>query len=464
MTDSLAKPDEITIESSDARQRDLTQGSIAGHMARLSGFMMLGLVSFTVASVIETIYIGQLGTYELAAVSFTFPVVFSLQGVSMGLGIGASSVVARMIGLGDMGKVRRLMTHCLVLITVLSLAFGFCGWLVLEQVFVLLGADDVILPLVLSYMSVWLLALPVFTMAFVGTTLMRATGDAKTPGYLSTIGSVMQVVIAPFFIFGIGPFPDMGLDGAAVGFVIARYLNFFMFAYCFVVRDKMLEFNMTGFVDSCRQITHVGLPAVASNMIMPVSMSVVTRLLASHGPVVVAGYGVASRIETSMAMLVWAVSMSVAPLVGQNWGAGEIRRVRRALRMTAVFILLWGLFSYGVFFVFGELLVSLINDDPEVITAAYHYLLIAPAALGFMGVMSIATSSFNALGKPMPPLLMSILQMIVLGIPAALLGNYLFGYMGIFGGQVLVTVVLAVVAWVWLRRTVAAGIPSFRRG
>ncbi len=458
MSETAVKSAEARTPRASAQDRDLTQGPIVRHMVRLTGFMMLGFVSYTAASLIETVYIGMLGTSELAAISFTFPVVFTLQGVSMGLSIGASSVVARTIGMGDMQKVKRLVTHCLLLVTVLSLVFGVVSYFILEPVFDLLGASDVVLPLVVDYMSIWLLGLPVFTMSFVGTTLMRASGDAVTPGYLTTIGSVLHVAIAPFFIFGIGSCPEMGLAGAAVSFVIARHISFLMFVYCFVVRDRMLQFDLTGFSTSCREIMHVGLPAVASNLIMPVSMSVITRLLAGHGTVVVAGFGVASRIESTLVMLIFAVAMSISPLVGQNWGAALYDRVREAMKISNYFVLVWGALSYLLLVLFGSFFVGLINDDPEVIETANSYLIIAPLSVGFMGVMSIATHTFNALGKPMPPLVLSVLSMIVVSIPLALLGDYLWGYVGIYISGVVTTVSLSGVAYVWINRTVDTGI------
>ena len=436
--------------------RDLTQGDVSAHLTRLTGFMMLSMMSFMVASLVETLYIGWVGTNELAAISFTFPVIYTLQGVSMGLGIGASSVVARSVGLGDHVRVRRVVTHVIVLGTTISLVMAFGTSFFLYDIFSLLGAEGVVLDLVVDYMWIWLIGLPVFTMTFVGTTLMRATGDAKTPGYLSALGSILHMAIAPFCIFGYGPIPAMGLEGAAISFIVARQLAFILFIYCFIFRDRMMGISMNGFFDSCRDILHVGLPAVASNMIMPFGMSVVTRLLAGHGVIVVAGYGVASRVESLLVMVIWAVGMSIAPLVGQNWGASAFNRVRTAMRLGGIFVLAWGGLCYATFYLLGEQMISLINDDPEVIHQAYTYLVIGTLAVGFMGLMNIATNSFNALGKPMPPLILSALQMVVLNIPIILIGDYIWGYRGIYAGGVLTSVVLSIVAWIWLHRTIDA--------
>ncbi|XOV89009.1 MAG: MATE family efflux transporter [Pseudomonadota bacterium] len=437
--------------------RDFTEGEVHGHLVRLTGFMLMGFVSVMGANLMETVYLGRVGTNELAGLGFTFPLVMMLQGITMGLSIGASSVVARSIGLGDWDRARRLITHCFLLVILIISLVAVLVFLLLGPFFSLLGANDEILPLSVHYMQIWLVGLPFFTIAMVGSTLMRATGDAVTPGYLMTIGSGLQILIGPVFIFGLLGMEQMGLAGAAVAFVLARFVSFLMYAW-FVFKDRLLAPSLTGFGTSCRDILHVGLPAMASNLISPVSMTIITRLLAGHGAVVVAGFSVASRIEAMVVMIIFALSMSVAPFIGQNWGAGLFDRVRLALRLGNLFAIGWGAFAYLVLFFAGRFLVSLINDDPAVVEAAGWYLVVAPLGIGFMGIMANCTSTFNALGKPMPPLVLSILQMLVIGVPAALLGDYLFGYIGIFAGTVITVSLLGTLSWFWLNREIETGI------
>lgn len=434
--------------------RDLTQGPVHLHLIRLTGFMMLGFISFMTASLIETVFIGALGSNQLAAISFTFPLVMLLQGVSMGLGIGASSVVARAAGSGDRDAVRRLITHSLVIVVALALVFTVVTFIAVRPFFAMLGAGPEVLPLTVEYTQIWLLGLPFFTIAFIGSTLMRAAGDAATPGYLMAAGSALQVMFQPFFIFGLGGAPEMGLNGAAVGFVLARIVSFGLYVYFMGFRDRLLIPSLHGIARSCREILHVGLPAVASNLIGPVSMSVITRLLAGHGAVVVAGYGVATRVESMVTMVVWALSMSVAPFVGQNWGAGHHERVKRALALANAFSLAWGAFAFVVLLFTAKLLVSLINDDPGVVEAASIYLVIVPWSIGFMGIIATSTQSFNAFGKPIPPLIMSILQMLVIYIPLALLGDHLWGYVGIYVAFAATSVIVGSLGYFWIRRTV----------
>ena len=436
-------------------KRDFTTGPVSTHLVRLTGFMMIGLISVMGANLIEAVYIGRVSANALAALSFTFPLIMLFQGISMGLAVGASSVVARTLGAGDREKGKLLITHCLFLVTILVFVACIVAYHYVDLFFLLLGADETVLPMAVDYIHIWIFGLPFFTIAMVGSTLMRAAGDAVTPGYLMTVGSILHILISPLFIFGMFGAPEMGLSGAALGFVLARSVSFIMYTYVIWIKDKLLIFETAGFISSCKAILHVGLPAMASNMIQPLSMSIITRLLAGHGSVVVAGFGVASRIESVAVIVIISQSMSIAPFIGQNWGAKIYERVTRGMNLANGLAIVWGVFAYAVLFFMAQPIISLISEDKGVVDAAVTYLLIVPISIGFMGILMNSSSCFNALGLPMPPLILTFLQMIVIQIPLALLGNHLWGYTGIFAAAAATISLLGVIAWFWLRRELA---------
>lgn len=422
--------------------------------------MFLGMSATIIASLFETIYIGIVGTAELAAVSFTFPVVMLATGLAMGLGTGASSIIARTMGAGDRDKVKRLASHCLILVIMVILTMAILGRMYSEPIFKLLGAQPHILPLIVEYMDVWFLGLTLYVTSIVGTFLIRATGSVIMPGLIPGIGATLQVIIAPFLIFGIGPAPELGLVGAAWAFVIARTISFSVTLFVITVREKLITLSLDGLITSWQQILHVGLPATATSLIAPVSMGIITRLLASHGPEVVAGFGVGSRVDALVTMIVITVSMTTGPFIGQNWGAGKYDRVNHALSLTYRFSILWGIFAFIFMLLAGEYLVSLINDDPKVVETATYFLIIIPLSIGFMGIMAIASTCFNALGKPMPPLILSFGRMFVIYIPLALLGDYLWGYVGIFVATSGTTILMGIIAWYWNKVTIDREIRS----
>ena len=431
-----------------------TEGSVVGHLVRLTGFMVMGMLSMNIAQLAEAVYLGIVGTRELAAVAFSMPITWGLMGLVRGLQIGASSVIARSMGSGDRSTVARLATHCELLVLIIAAVFMLLLGTYAEPLFMLLGADDDVRPLATAYTHIWLVGLIPFTLSMVGSGLLPDTGRVASPGVIQATGSVLQMAFGPFLIFGWLGFPALGVEGAAWSYVAARSITFFATFYYLVIRDRLIILSLDNVWQSWRDILHVGLPAMAASLIMPVSMLVITRLLAEYGAGVVAGYGVAGRVDHMLTMIIMSLASSIAPFVGQNWGAKRYDRVHQALRIAYGFSLAWGLLSFVLMALLGGPIVALINQDPAVVEPASLYLLIVPFSIAFMGLMQVSSSTFNALGKPVPPLVISTLRTVVIYIPLAIVGSWLFGYVGIFWATSGTSVVLGIVAWAWCRRTV----------
>ena len=404
--------------------------------------MVMGLVTVMAANLIETIYVSLLGTDELAALGFTFPLVMLLQSMTMGLGVGASSVVARKIGADQRVRATYLISHSLLITVIFVVIVSLLVSSTLSQIFDLLGAEKNIKSMALEFMEVWFYGLPFFAVAMVGTSLMRAAGDVATPGYLMAVGSFLQVLFGPALIFGFSEWDGFGLKGAAIAFIVARTTTF-LFVIYFLNKNKLLVSSLDDFWLSSREVFHVGLPAIASNLIGPLSMTFITRLVAGYGSAAVAGFSLASRIETMLAMVVWAISMSVGPFVGQNWGARKFERVWKAVALANIYAVSWGALSYVLLFLTSPLVINAVTDELAVADAALTYLLIVPIGMGLMGISANASNSFNALGQPVPPLVMSVIQMLVLTIPLAIVGNFFLGFPGIFIGGVFAMLISA---------------------
>jgi putative MATE family efflux protein len=444
---------------------DLTTGSVSRHLLHLTIPMFLGISSMMLASMVDTIYIGWIGTRELAAVSFSFPVVMGLSSVSMGLGIGATSSMARTLGRGDRAGSLLVGTHTLVLVAMLVLVLAALGLLTRTSFFAWLGADADTLPLVDAYMCIWLIGLPLFALPMVAMSMLRALGDARTSGTLMVAGALLQVVIAPVLIFGVPHvFDGIGFLGSAWAFVISRGITFVLTAFVLAERGLLRPpGKFATMLASWREVLRIGVPSTLSQMIGPVSMAVVIGLLAPHGHAVVAGFGVAQRIESLALMVLMALGSSISPFVGQNWGAGRHGRIREALLVGYRFSIVWGVVASALLFVFGRPIVAAINDHPDVIEATYAYLVIVPLSYTVLGASFVAGSAFVALGKPMPSLVLTLCRMVVVYLPLAIVGNRLFGYEGIYWAGAFANVLAGAVAVVWVGRLVPSADASIGR-
>ena len=318
----------------------LTEGPVGRHLVHMTVPMLLGIATMMGQGLIDAWFLGKVGDSALAAFSFGFPMLMIITSVAIGLGAGTSSVVARAIGAGDHRRARRLATDSLLLSFLITASLAAIGILTIGPLFRLLGAPPDMIPMIRSFMTILYSGIPFLVVGMVGTSSMRATGDTRLPGKLMIFGALLNVVLDPILIFGVGPIPAMGLDGAATAALLARGTMFVGTLYFLMHRLDMVSFNKPDPVElrkSWSDILHVGLPAAGTNAIIPVAVAVITAMIARYGPDAVAGFGVASRIESMVLVIYYALSSVIGPFVGQNLSAGKGRRIQLSLRLCALF-------------------------------------------------------------------------------------------------------------------------------
>ena len=438
-------------------QTDLTQGHVPLSLARLTAPMMMGVSSSILVQVLEMGFIGQLSTAHVAAITFTFPLTMVLTSIALGISIGTSSVIARSVGQQSQSHnssddVQRLGTHSLILVVVAMSVLAVLCWLSIDPIFLALGADKETLPLIHSYLDIYLPGSIFFTVAMILGSIMRANGSATIPGLIMTAGSIAHLLLDPILIFGWFGVPAMGLSGAATAMTVTRLVAMIV-TLIYVFRGSMVlsSDHFRAFFTSTKRILHVGIPAIATNLIGPVTAAYITRLMANYGETAVAAFGVANRVESVAAMLMFALSGSIGPFVGQNLGAKRLDRVRDGVKASYQFSLVWGLAVALPLFVFGDAIAGLIDSSPEVVAIAALYLALVPWSYGCWGMLMMATASFNAVGKPLPSTALAFARMVVIYIPLASLLNHYYGYQGIFIATLASNTLLGIAAYFWFR-------------
>ncbi len=403
-----------------ADKRDLTAGPTWQKLIQLAGPMVFGIIAVISVSLIDTYYVGQLGTQELTALSFTFPVTLTVSSLAIGLGAGASSVVSRAVGADARDDAKRLATDSLVLALILVIAVATAGFFMIDPLFTLLGATGETLDLIGRYMRIWFLAIPLLVVPIVANSIVRAVGDTFWPSVVMVSSALTNIAITPVFIFGLGPIPAFGIEGAAIGTLIAWLVTVFGAFALVALREKMLDLTlpeMSVLAKSWKRVLAVGLPASLGNAVNPIGIAVVTALIAAFGEVVVAGFGVATRIESLAVIPMLALSSAIGPFAGQNWGAGKCDRVAEALRFSYAVCAAWAA-VLGLFFWFAaEPIVGIFSQDEDVISAATTYLTIVPFSIWGYGVVIISAGAFNALGRSHYGLGLYLVRTAVLYVP-----------------------------------------------
>lgn len=437
----------------------LTEGPVGRHLWELAAPMVIGLVAVSSYSIADTYFVGQLGALPLAALGFTFPVSFSLIAVALGIGVGCSSVLSRLHGGGDRESAQRITTHSLLLAVLLGLVVMVAGLASIDQIFGLLGADRRTLPLVREYMEIYYFGGFLLILPLVGNFAMRSVGDARAPALIMSLSAAINVALDPLLIFGLLGFPRLEMQGAAIATVVANGTAVIASIWILHRREHLVRARYLApdrLWDSWRRVLHVGVPATATNMLNPLTVGVITSFVAKFGPEAVAGFGVASRVESLVMIVIFAVSSSVTPFVGQNYGAGRIDRMRRMTRLSGAFCVVYGFVAALVLWPSAEPLAALFNDAEDVVSTAAAYLTIVPVTLGGFGLMLVAAAAFNALGKPMPPTAMTFAKLFVVYVPLAWLLSRAVGLLGIFWANAASHVLFGIVAYAWIRRTLAA--------
>ena len=433
----------------------LTQGPVGRHLVNMTVPVLFGITTLMAQSFIDTYFLGMVGDRALAAYSFGFPILMIVTSVAIGLGAGTSSVVARALGAGDHERARRLSTDSLLLSFLITAALSLVGILTIEPLFRLLGAPDDMIPMIRTFMTILYCGVPFLVIGMVGTSSMRATGDTVLPSKLMVAAAILNVGLDPIFIFGLGPIPALGLNGAAIAALIARGLMFAGTIYFLAYRLDMISFRTAAPGDmrrSWRDILHVGLPAAGTNAIVPIGMALITAMIARFGPEAVAGFGVASRVESMVLVIYYAMSSIIGPFVGQNLAAGKEGRIQHALRLCASFCLVSGLVIAATLALLSGVVPDLFSDNPAVTDVTRLFMWIAPISYGAYGIVMVVNAAFNGLGNPMPGVVISVTRILALYVPLAFIGKELFGIPGIFGAYAAANILSGLLGYFWAKR------------
>lgn len=426
-------------------------------LLKLAGPMVVGILGMIVFNLMDTWYVGRLGTVELAALSFTFPVVMIVSSIAHGLGVGMTAAVSRAAGGKDIQKQQDLITWGLILAFFIVILFVIIGQLTIEPVFRLLGADAQTLPVIKEYMRIWYWGVIFVVIPMVGNSAIRGLGDTKTPSMVMLIAAILNTILDPILIFGPGPLPALGVKGAAIATVFARAVTFTVALYILIKREKLFVIARRPFskiTAAWREILHVGVPISLAKLIIPLGAGFITSLIAVYGRNAVAGFGVATKLEMFALLPVNALISVIPVFIGQNLGAGKTERVKKGLKLSGLFSLFYGAAAFLFLFFFGKSAGGLFNEDAEVVNIIALYMKIVPAAYFAYALMQIAGTSLSVMKKPVLSAMISIIQIFIIYLPLAYTGSKLLGIAGIFAALALSWLIVGIPAFFLTKKSV----------
>jgi putative MATE family efflux protein len=432
---------------------------VGAHLRRQGIPFALGLVAIFSFEAADLFFISRLGDAPLAAVSFTMPLIWLVYGIGIGFEAGAASCVSRAFGRRDERQARRLTTDTMVLATLAAVVITGVGLLALDPIFALLGATDDLMPLIRSYMTLWFWVAPIDMALWTSLAAIRARGNTLLESKVITAAALLNLALDPVFIFGLLGFPELGIRGAALATLVASGTMLVFTLAWLGLRLKVYASPIAPLrtvVASWRHMLHIGIPAMITNAIIPVSSGIVVAMIAAYGVDAVAGFGVAMRIEPMFLIPFYALSAVSSPFFGQNFGSDRFERLLEARRVIAVFCLGFGLALAVILLLISRPLTGIFSESPSIQSVAVHYLLIVSFSYGAYGLVMSVNAAFNGMGQPLPGVVISGCRVLVVFLPLALLGRRLLGVEGLFAAALLSNLMLGAVAFLWLGRRIRA--------
>ncbi|EHH0750685.1 MATE family efflux transporter [Vibrio vulnificus] len=413
----------------------LLSAPIAETLRKMTVPMIFGMVAILMFNLVDTFFISLLGTEALAAISYTFPVTFAVNCITMGIGVGLSTSIGRLLGQGEAHQAARFTTHGLLLAVVLVALASTLGLFTVTPLFTLLGAKEELIPLIGQYMHVWYLTIPLLVIPMAGNSAIRATGDTKTPAKIMMLAGLINGVLDPLLIFGIGPFPELGIQGAAIASALSWLGALMGSFYVLIQRERLLGLpQWQRLKEDWQQILKVGTPAALSNAMNPLSGAILMMMLSSHGTAAVAAYGAAQRIESILILVLMALTSALTPFMAQNFGAKNPQRAFQGLFVSMRFSVLFQGLVFLMMVPLSIPLAALFSQEQAVRDLLWHYLLVVPISYGFLGIVMMLVSGLNAMHQPLNAFRWSVIRLFVFTLPAAYLGSLLYDIEGLFIG------------------------------
>lgn len=438
--------------------RDFTKGSIFAALIILAIPMILEMSMESLFAIVDTFFVSKLGAESIAVVGLTESVLALVYAVGVGLSIGATATVARRFGERDLDGAARTATHVVYLGVIVSIVMGLAGVIFAPNIFHLLGAEPHVVEMGTPFMRIMLGTNIVIVFLFLLNGIFRGAGDAAIAFRVLVIANGLNIIFCPLFIFGIGPFPELGVTGAAVATVCGRGTGVIFAAWALFGRKKgRLEVSREHWTFDPKllwSIISLSATGVLQFLIATASWTGLVMIVAGFGSIAIAGYQIGLRVIIFVILPAVGLANAAATLVGQNLGAGQPERAERSVWMAGgINAALLGV--AGLFFVlFSDAVISIFTTDPHVSQFGRDCLRIVGYGYAFYGLGMVMESSFNGAGDTWTPTYLNFFIFWMFEIPLAyvLADRIGWGPQGVFWAITLAFSLLAVTAALLFKR------------
>ena len=406
--------------------KDMTQGSVTKHLLHMSMFLFVSMLAQTLYLLADLYWVGSLGKEAIAAVGLSSTLMMVVLAVTQTLGVGTTTVISHAAGQKDQPRAELVFNQSFVMSMLVGLAFSLCAFLLRDWYGKSISADAATAALTEKYLFWFIPALMLqFPLVTLGSAL-RATGIIKPAVAVQVLSVLLNIVLAPLLIFGIGPWPKLGVSGAALATFISILVANVLLAVYYVRSYRYLRFRLPQFAPRLGvwwSMLKIGLPAGAEFALMSVYIMVVYVIIRPFGAEAQAGFGVGARVMQAMFLPVMALSFAVGPVVGQNFGGRRADRVRSsfysALWISSALMLVLTILAQLA----PHALIRAFSKDPGVMAFGGDYLRIISFNFVAAGIAFTTSSVFQGIGNTIPSLVSTTTRLLLFALPALLLSH-----------------------------------------
>ena len=427
--------------------------------------IMFGMGIQTLYNLVDMVFIGKLGGQAITGIAFNMPLFFLVLGLTMGLGTGVTASIARFIGQENKKQADNSAEHAVFMAAIISVFLSLIGLMFGKIILTFFGAKGEILNLGGEYLRVMCIGMPFMIFSGFFRSILAGEGDMKFPMMIAGLGTVLNIILDPIFIFELESYGGfgfgLGIAGAAMATVISQVIVFFVFIYMLFFKDhSYITFRLRDFsfsTDIIWDIVKIGLPASLSMVVMAVGQGVFNKILIHFSADTVAAYQVAGRLDMLVFLPIFSIAASLTTLVGMFFGAKEYEALRFTIKYGIMSAFFLTVLSSTFIFLFAEIAVGFFTEDELIISISANFLRLFAFVYPLISVGITTGRVLQGLGKGLPVLVITIVR--VLGVSAPLAVFFIF-YMGkpvewVWYSMMLSTVVAFVIAVLWLISTVS---------
>ncbi len=445
----------MTTTNNNRKGLDLGRDPIVSLLIRMSLPSIVAMLVMALYNVIDTFWIAKISSEAIAALTICFPIQMIFGGLGIATGVGAGSFVSRMFGAGDDGKANRAAGQVIFLSLFFGIAIILLGVFCYEPILRFFGATETILPLSARYLTVVVFGTPFLLFMMMTDYLFRAEGNPNVPMYVISFSAALNTVLDPFLIFGWGPFPEMGIKGAALATVISQFVVIFLSSYFLFFSHSKYKLKPSYLIPhfpTIFSIYKVGVPTFIVHIAMSIVLTVYNQVLGNYGSLAIATLGLGFRINGILMMVLFGIGHGVMPMVGFNYGARNYKRLKEIIRVAARFSALIGGISCLLIEVFTYPLLSIFTEDPELLAIAIPAFRIYVVTQFLVGPNIVWINLFNGIGKGTTSMVLLLTRQLAFLIPLIYILPPFFGLNGVWMAQPIANILVFFIILSWTQR------------